>query len=226
MIVKKNCFHTAKYVGLLFITATFSSVIGTFCFLDPIINNPDYLILISENQILLILGVFIDSINTASVVAIAILLYPVFKKQNETYAVAYLSTRIIESVILIIGHISLLTLASQELLTKEASLVSSLLLSVYDLTFLIGPGIVFSITALILNIILYKSKLVPRIISVWGFLGAILLFAADIAAVFGLSISSTIFILLVIPIGLNEMVLAVWLIVKGFNPSAVNGGEK
>ncbi len=81
--------------------------------------------------------------------------------------------------------------------------------------------IAFSIGALILNYLLYQSKLIPRFISVWGLIGAVLLLAAGLLGMFGLSPASMISIILTIPIGLNEMVLAVWLIGKGFNLSAI-----
>lgn len=98
---------------------------------------------------------------------------------------------------------------------------AALLLAVDQWAFLLGPGITFAITALILNTLFYRSQLVPRFLSIWGLVGAILLLAADLLAIFGLNTASTLFVLLILPIGLNEMVLAVWLIVKGFTPSAI-----
>jgi hypothetical protein len=92
-------------------------------------------------------------------------------------------------------------------------------LGVYGWTWLLGPMIVLSLTALILNYMLYQSRLVPRFISVWGLIGALLMLAAGLLGMFGLSRFSTITILLTLPLALNEMVLAVWLIVKGFNSS-------
>jgi len=83
--------------------------------------------------------------------------------------------------------------------------------------------IVLSLTALILNYLLYKSKLVPRWISAWGFIGATLLLAEGLLGMVGLS--STISSFLVLPIALNEMFLAVWLIIKGFNSSAIASGS-
>ncbi len=172
----------------------------------------------------------IDSINSIAVIVIPVMLFPIFKKHNEALTLGYLASRIIESVILIVGAISLLSLVtiSQEFVQIAApdaanfQALGTLLLAVSDWTYLLGPGIAFSITALILNYLLYQSKLVSRFISVWGFIGGILLFAADMLAIFGLSPTSMIFIFLVLPIALNEMFLAVWLIVKGFNLFAIN----
>jgi hypothetical protein len=216
---------TARIVGVLFITATVASILGTFGFLDPILNAPNYLISVSANDAQWIKGVLIDAINSAAVVVIAVMLFPIFRKHNEALALGYVASRIIESVILIVGHISLLLLLtlSQEYVQAGApdaayfQTLGTLLLAVYDWTFLLGPMIVLSLTALILNYILYQSRLVPRFISVWGLIGAALMFAAGLLGMFGLSPFSTIGMLLFLPLALNEMVLAVWLIVKGFN---------
>jgi len=217
-------------VGALFIIATGSSILATFGFLEPILNAPDYLISVSANETQLIIGVLIDAINSVAVVVIAVMLFPILKKHSEALAIGYVASRIIESVILIVGHISQLSLVplSQEYVqagTLEAAYFlpsGTLLLAVSDWTWLLGPTIVLGITALILNQILYQSRLVPRWISVWGLIGGIMILAAGLLAMVGvIGTKSTIFFLLGAPIALNEMVFAVWLIVKGFNSSAI-----
>jgi hypothetical protein len=160
------------------------------------------------------------------------MLFPIFKKHNEALALGYVGSRIIESVTLIVGHISLLSLLtlSQEYVKAAApdatnfQTLGTLLLAVIDWTHLLGVEIVFSLTALILNYLLYQSKLIPRFISVWGLIGAILLLVSGFLVMFGLSLSPTsaISMLLSLPIALQEMVFAVWLIVKGFNLSAID----
>ncbi len=221
----------AIIVGGLFIIATVSSILATFGFLDPILNAPDYLANVSENKTQLILGVLIDAINSVAVVAIAVALFPILKKHNETLAIGYVASRIIESVILIVGHISQLSLVplSQEYVQAGADASyflpsGTLLLAVYDWTWLLGPTIVLGLTALILNQILYQSRLVPRFISVWGLIGGTLIVAGGLLATCGV-ISTESSILLGTPIALQEMVLAVWLIVKGFNSSAIVSGS-
>ena len=221
---------TARIVGALFIAATVSSIVATFGLLEPILNTPDYLISVSANGTQWILGVLIDAINSAAVVAIAVMLFPILKKHSEALALGYVASRILESVILIVGHISLLLLLtlSQEYVQAGApdapyfGTLGTLLQAAYGWTLLLGPTIVLSLTALILNYILYQSRLVPRFFSVWGLIGALLMFAAGVLPMFGLMDPfSTITILLGLPLALNEMVLAVWLIVKGFNSSAI-----
>jgi hypothetical protein len=104
--------------------------------------------------------------------------------------------------------------------------LGALLLSVIDWTHLVGVEIVFALTPLILNYLLYKSKLVPRFISVWGFIGAVLLLASGFLGMFGLSPKSPISMFFELPIAVQEMVFALWLIVKGFNPSAIVSGSE
>ena len=216
---------SAIIVGVLFIIATAASILGSLVILSPILSAPDYLIAVSENQTEVIFGVFIDSINSAAVIAIAVMLFPILKRQSESSALGYVGFRILESVILIIGSISLLSIVtlSQDYGQAPAAdasyfqILGDLLLAASDWAQLLGAMIVFGLTALILNSSLYQSKLVPRFISVWGLIGAILMLAAGLLALFGLGYLSPITILLGLPLALNEMVLAVWLIVKGFN---------
>jgi hypothetical protein len=224
---------TSIIVGVSFIMATASSIIGTFGFLESILSAPDYLIRVSENQIQLIIGVLIDAINSVAVVAIAVMLFPILKKFNEALAIGYVSSRIIESVILIVGHISQLSLVPLSLEYVQAGALEAayflpsgtLLQAVSVWTWLLGPTIVLGITALILNQILYQSRLVPRWISGWGLIGGTMIIAAGLLAMVGvIGTKSSIFFLLSAPIALNEMVLAVWLIVKGFNSSSIVSG--
>ena len=86
---------------------------------------------------------------------------------------------------------------------------------------MIGSGLVWSLSALILNYILYQSKLIPRWLSVWGLVGATLSFATYLLQFFSINLTEFLFL----PIAVQEMVFAVWLIVKGFNSSAVASGS-
>ena len=218
---------TAIIVGALFITATVTSSLY-YVFVAPILDAPDYLVKVSENANQVIIGVLLYLIDNAAVVAIPIILFPILKKHNEALALGYVGSRIIESVTVIVGHISLLSLLtlSQEYVQAAATdpshfqAIGALLLSVIDWSHLLSVEIVFAVTPLILNYLLFKSKLIPRFISVWGLIGAILLLAEGLLGMFGLGPTSevSIFSLLIL---VQEMVFAVWLIVKGFNPSAI-----
>ena len=221
--------NTAIIVGVLFITATVAAVLGTLVFIGPILNAPDYLTNVSANENQLLTGVLFELITAVAVAGTGIALFPIFRKHNEALALGYAGGRIIEGVFIIvtaIGALSLLTL-SREYVAGAADAshyqtLGTLLLAERDWTFLLGPNLIFSLNALIVSYLLYQSRLVPRWLSVWGLIGTPLIFVASLIRVFGVvTLFSPIAALLALPIASFEMVLAVWLIVKGFNSSAI-----
>jgi len=167
----------------------------------------------------------IELIWALAVVGIPVVLFPILKKHYEALAHGFFSLRFIEALSTIVGSIILLTLLtlSQEFVkagVPDASnfqTLGTLLLAAREWTFMIGSGLVWSLSALILNYMLYQSKLVPRWISGWGLIGATLSFATYLLQFFSIKISDFLFA----PIAVQEMVFAVWLIVKGFNSSAI-----
>jgi len=227
---------TGIIVGVLFITATVTAVLS-LVLSGPILNAPDYLTKVSASVNQMLIGVLLELILAGAVVGIAVFMFPILKKHNEALALGYVGARIFEGLIIIVGSISYLSLLtlSQEYVAgaPDASHFQALgtsLLAVHDWAFLIGGGaFVFCVTALILNYLLYQSRLVPRFISVWGLIGATLMLASGLLSMFALSptptATSTISTFLFLPIASNEMFLAVWLIVKGFNSSAIASGS-
>ena len=219
---------TAIIVGVLFIIATVAYSLGVI-FLDPILGSSDYLTKASENENKVILGAFLVLIDAVAVAGIGIVIYPILKKHNETLALGYAGARIVESVLFIVNVIFILTLLtlSQEFVKAGASDASyyqtlgTLLLAAGDWAFLLGFGLAFTLSALILNFLLYQSKLIPRWLSGWGFVGAVLIWAYYLLQFFNIDQVDILFL----PIAVQEMVFAVWLIVKGFNPSAIDSGS-
>ena len=216
---------TAIIMGVLFITATVASSLG-FAILDPILNAPDILVNVSANTTQVIIGVLLLLIDSAAVVGIAVMMFPILKMYNEALALGYVGFRVIEAAIIIIASIILLSLLtlSQEYVRAAAADASNfqtlgnLLLTVWDWALLLGIMIVFGLTALILNYLLYQSELIPRWLSGWGLIGATLLLTAGLLEIFGINLTDFINL----PIALQEMVFAIWLIVKGFNSSAID----
>lgn len=210
---------TARIVGVLFITATVAVILsGPFI---GSLDTPDYLVDVAANQDQVLMGMFLQLIWAFAVVGIPVVLFPILKKYDETLALGFFSARIIEgvfSIIFIICELSLLTL-SQEYVAAGGRDVAYyqasgiLLRAVRDWAFEMGPGIVFTLSALILNYTLYRSKLVPRWLSGWGLIGALLMLASHLSKFFSINLPEILFV----PIALQEMVFAVWLIAKGFN---------
>jgi Domain of unknown function (DUF4386) len=214
---------TAIIVGVLFITATVAYSLGVI-FLDPILGGSDYLTKASENENQVILGAFLVLIDSVAVAGIGIMIYPILRKHNEALALGYAGARIAEGVLFIVNIIIILTLytLSQEFVKAGApdasyyQTLGTVLLAAGDWAFLFGFGLAFTLSALILNSLLYQSKLIPRWLSGWGFIGAVLIFAYYLLQFF----SNNQVEILFLPIAVQEMVFAVWLIIKGFNSSA------
>jgi hypothetical protein len=219
----------ARIVGVLFIIATAAAVLSVVL-LGPVLAGPDYLISIAENNNQVIIGALLDLLGAGAFVVLAVVLFPIFKKHNETIAIGYVAARIIEAVPFIVANASLLSLLTLSQAYVEAAApeapyflpAGTGLFAAYNWNQLLGPRVFASLAALPFYYLLYQSKLLPRWISIWGFIGAPLYLASGLIGMFGLvDASSPVSILLFLPAALLEMVLAVWLIVKGFNPSAI-----
>jgi len=214
--------NTARIAGVFFLIAMVASLAGGI-WLESILTAPDYLVTLSDNSTQVILGVLLEIINCLAVVGIAVTLYTVLKEINEPTALGYVSFRVIEVVILLFAAITplLLVTLSQEYLASgdlQASYFETLGALLMDgrelLTGLLTP-IIFSIGALLLYYLFYRSKLVPRFLSVWGFIAIAALLPWNMLEAFGYSISAG--MVFGLPIILNEITLGIWLIVKGFN---------
>jgi Domain of unknown function (DUF4386) len=177
-----------------------------------------------------ITGALIEFIQAAAAAGIAIGLYSILKKYNGALALGAVGFRVVEGVFVLIGTLSLLSLLtlSQEFIAVGAPGASSfqtsgtLLLAVRDWSGNVISALAFGLGALMYYVILYKSNLIPRWLSGWGVLGTVLGLAATVLASFTHDFSmGSVNTLLNIPIGLQEMVFAVWLIAKGFNASAI-----
>lgn len=220
---------TAILIGILYIIGTVTSLINVIL-LEPILEESNYLTEIAENQNTVITAVILEIIMAIALLGISVLIFPILKQHENRIAIGYVVSRSIEVLIILVGHISLLALVSLSKGYEEAGspsdssfrTVGEMLVSIGDWTHILGPMLAFGITALILNYSLYKSKVVPRFLSLWGFIGGILIIIAAVWGMLGLDPFSTTAIIMFFPIALNEMILALWLIFKGFNSSTID----
>jgi hypothetical protein len=211
-------------VGVLFVTATVAYSLGMIL-LDPILGVSDLLTSISANENQVIIGAFLVLIDAVAVAGIGIMIYPILKKKNEPLALGYAGARIVESVLFVVNVIAILTLLtlSREFVKAGAQdgsyfqTLGTLLLAAGDWSFLLGFGLAFTLSALILNFVVYQSKLIPRWLSVWGFVGAVLLWMYYLLQPFSINLIEILFV----PIAVQEMAFAIWLLVKGFNPKEI-----
>jgi uncharacterized protein DUF4386 len=219
---------TAIITGVFFITATAASILS-LPFLASL-NAPNYLVDISANANQFLVGVFLSFLAAFASVSIAIAMYPVLRKRNESLALGAVGFRLIEGVFYVGGAITLLVLLSlsREFVktgisaSSDYNVVGISLLNGYHFAGNVGSVLAFCIGASFYYLLFYQTKLVPRWLSVWGLLGTALLMVAILMVMFQMiEPLSTPQVLLALPIAVQEMVLAVWLIVRGFNSFAI-----
>ncbi len=220
--------QSARIVGVLFITATIAGLLGGVL-LKPVLDAPDYLFSVSENENQVITGVFFALIMAVAVAGIPITVYPVLKKHNETLALGYVVFRsgleTVTHIAVVISWLILLPLSQVYVQAgapdaSNLQALGSLLVEGIEISSI--GSIVFCLGALMFYCLLYQSKLIPRWLSGWGLIAVIPYLSAGLLSMFALiSPLSTIGVVLNLPLALQEMVLAVWLIVKGFNSSAI-----
>ena len=219
---KKN----AIIVGFLFIIATAFLFIGE-AFYGPILNAPDFLETAYPNRITATIGIFVEFTCVLAIPLIPVFVFPVLKRYSEPLALGYVVFRLFEAVLFVIVDINKLSLINVSqgysaggvdaaFFRNMGSFVKAW--NTWGWAFYV---FVFAIGALIFYTALYQSKLVPRWISVWGWISAILIMISALMATFEVNLPETIFGLLVLPIAVQEMVMALWLIIKGFNTSAL-----
>jgi hypothetical protein len=220
---RKNAIIT----GVLFIIYTGLDILS-FLFTGSL-TAPNYLVSVSENAGLVGTGALLLFIGGACASGIAISLYPVLKKFNAGLALGAVGFRVSEGVLrfaTVCTMLLMITLSQQ--FVQAGALDSS---NFQTLGALIHSGhqwvgtlgyLVFSIGALLYYIIFYRTKLVPRWISIWGIVAAISgMLACALATVGFIPVLGTVQTVMELPMLPQEMILAVWLIVKGFNPSVL-----
>jgi hypothetical protein len=222
---------TALVAGVFYLI-TFVSI-PTLALYGPLKNHRDW-ILGSGSHTGVLVGGFLEVIVALAGIGTAVTLYPVVKRQNEGVALGFVTARVLEAAMIFTGVVSLLSLVTLRqdlggtagaaganaaaLVTTGASHVA-----IYNWTFLLGQSLMPGINALLLGSLLYRSRLVPRVIPVLGLIGAPLLICTVIATLFGgIKLGSP--ELAALPIAAWELSLGVWLVIKGFTPCPITAG--
>ena len=221
--------RTALVAGGLYLVTYISSIPAAFYFLTPVLEDPNYIIGAGADTRVL-WGLSLDVVNALAAIGTAIVLFPVVKRQHEAAALGFVAARVLEAAVITVGVVSLLAVITlrQDLGGPTAAEPDSLvpighaLVAVRDWTFLLGPGLMAAINALLLGSLLYHSRLVPRVIPLLGLVGAPLLLASVTATLFGLhgQLSPTA-ALAGLPIFFWELTLGLYLVLKGFRPSHI-----
>lgn len=212
--------------GALYIIGTIAGLLS----IAPSVDASDYLSKASANEAQVLIAALFQLIMTMAYVGFAITLYPILRKYNESLSIGFLSFRIIAAVLNSIGFICLLLLLSlsQEFIkagTPDSSYyntIGDLLRAGRDFVNHIAMILTLSAGSLMFYSLLYQTKLIPRWLSLWGLSGVILTISASLLIMFDIvGIITTIYIALNLPLILVEMILAIWFIVKGFDPKVM-----
>ena len=220
---------TALVAGVFYLI-TFISI-PTLALYGPLKNHRDW-ILTSGSSTGVLVGAFLEVIVALAGIGTAVTLYPVVKRQNEGMALGFVTSRLLEGAMIFTGVLSLLSLVSLRQGGAAGANAAALVatgashVAVYNGTMLLGQTLMPCINALLLGTLMYRSRLVPRIIPVLGLIGAPLLIAAVIATLFGGDIGhvSALRAIATLPVAAWEFSLGVWLVVKGFKPSPITAG--
>jgi len=221
MITHRN---TARLWGIFFIIAFLAYGIGSGM-IDTITSTPDFLSNVNDNNTTIVVGVILIAlVHTFVNIGLPVLLLPILKPFHKNLSYGYLSFAIASTTVIVVSGIFLMLLIplSSEYV-KAGSAAADYFVTIGDLlkmggfyAYQIGMAI-WGLGGLLFVAVLYKSKIVSRVFSVWGFVGYAVFIAGTIFELFGSSVG----VMLAIPGGLFEVSLSLWLIFKGFNSSAV-----
>jgi len=220
---KKNTYRTtAITVGVIYLAGMVLGIGGNVLILS-LLGGPDYLAALSANSLLLAFGASLWLMTVVGDAAHGVLMFPILKQYNERIAVGYLASRIVDAVFIAVMVLFILLqipLASEYLKaggsdTSYLQALSTMFVQVNQYAYHIAMFIL-GIAGLLLCYVFYRAKLVPRLVAVWGLIGYAIIFGGSALEVLGFNLQT----IHAIPGGLWEVFIGVWLIVKGFNPSA------
>jgi hypothetical protein len=213
----------ARVTGVFFLITIIPAIPARVLY-DPVLNDPRY-ILGAGADTRVFLGAFLELILVIGIIGTAVTLFPIVKRQNEGVALGYVAARVIESAIIIVGILSVLSVVTlRQDLAGSASLITAgkSLVVIQDWTFLLGPGLMPGVNGVLLGYLMYRSGLVPRGLAMLGLIGGPLLFASATATLFGLYEQVSVWSApATILVAAWELGLAIYLIVKGFKPSPI-----
>jgi Domain of unknown function (DUF4386) len=219
----------ARVTGVLFLITYVTSIPAAFVLYPPLLDDPNYIVGGGADTSVR-LGAFLEVILIIANIATAVVLWPILKRVNEILALGFVTARVMESAFIAVGILSLLTVVTlRQAGTAAGADAASLLaagqslVALHGWTFLLGPGFMVGVgNGLILGYLMYRSRLVPRGMAVLGLIGGPLIIVTGAAIVLGIiEQGGAVQTIAVMPEFIWELTLGIWLIVKGFNPSAV-----
>jgi hypothetical protein len=225
--------NNARAAGILYLITFAASIPAAYYFLTPVLTDPNYIVGPGADT-RVIVGCLLDVVNALAAIGTAVAVFPVVRRQNESLALGFVTTRMFEAAVIMIGVVSLLAVVTLRrdvaggAGADQASLVTTgqALVAVRDYTFQFGPNISAALNALLFGTLLYRSRLVPRVIPAIGLIAAPLLLAAGIATILGLTEQGSVWFA---PGGVLifvwELTIGIYLVVKGFKPSPLTAAK-
>jgi hypothetical protein len=208
--------------GGIFYLLTFAASIPALLLLDPVLNNSSYIVNGSHDT-QVTWACFLDFVNALTAVGSAVAVFPVVKRVNESLALGFVMSRMVEAAVIMIGVVALLavvTLHQDVAGTADPSTLTTTghaLVASRNWTFLFGPGFMACVNAVLFGTLLYRSRLVPRIIPTIGLVGAPLLATANMLTLFGhISQTGAWSMLATLPIATWELSIGFYMTFKGF----------
>ena len=219
----------ARVFGVLYLITFATSIPALFFFYAPVLEDPRYILGAGGADNGVAFGALLELILIIANIGTAIVLYPIVRRQNEILALGYVTARVMECVFIAVGILSLLTVVTvrQEAAAAGAdsgSLVAlgGSLVALHEWTRQLGPGFVVGVgNGLILGYLMYTSRLVPRGMAVLGLIGGPLIIVTGLGVLLGVLEEGGVWQVAVIPEFLWELLLGIWPIVRGFDPSAI-----
>ena len=218
----------SRLIGALFLAAFAFYGVG-FGLVTSVVGARDFLLTISAHQTTLVVGAFLMLLNSVVVVGLGALFFPIIENHGRRTALVYLASRIVEAILLAIGVLCLLMLIplgqyameAREASAAWATVFGSILTHANTMAYQIAM-MSLGLASLFLCVLLFRTRLIPRLLAVWGCIGYALFLGGAIAEIFGMNVG----VILSIPGGLFEVAVGFWLLVKGFQPKAYGGGAE
>lgn len=210
--------------GLFYVATFVFSIPAAFVLYDKVLNDPAF-VFGAGSVTPVQWGAFFEVLTALTGIGTAVALYPVIKRHGPAGAIGFVASRTLEASMIFAGVLTVLavcTLRDPSAGSDAGGITASVdsLLALKDWTFLLGPGYMPVINALCLAPILYRARLVPRMIPMLGMIGAPMLFLSTTLTLFGVhEQTSTTAGLLVVPIFIWELSLGLWMTFKGFRSS-------
>ncbi|MET4640079.1 DUF4386 domain-containing protein [Mycetocola sp. 2940] len=212
----------------VFYLLTFAFSIPAFFLYEPVLTDPGYIVSDGGDDTRIILGAMFEMFTALAGIGTAVAVYPIIRRHNQAASLGFVTTRSYEAAVMIIGVIALVSIVNlRQAGTAEGTddtamvAVGQALVVVRDQTAIFGPGFVPALNALLFGSVLYRSRLVPRIIPALGLIGAPLLLASVLARMLGVHDQSIFAAIALAPIFFWELSIGLWMTFKGFNRSAL-----